>query len=258
MASLAEKFDEIAHADTDQQCELFLKSFIFALGDDWKDVGNLAKEWKTHLIDSNEENDLNPVQAAGFLQHHGKTRTATQRNKELTDIDLNNDGRIAFIEYLLLHYKVMILEEYYNRVGGAPQEDLSNDGIGVIGVGNKLLEELFTFPQGLDPELERAIEAFTAHRREKAAKMKALEDKAAAGGVKGMTAAQELRIMQSADQTEENRIELTLQAAKRRAGKHSGAEALAAQKRAAEEELKKKAEESKARLAARRAMFEGK
>mmetsp|Transcript_14221 Transcript_14221/g.42565 ORF Transcript_14221/g.42565 Transcript_14221/m.42565 type:complete len:214 (-) Transcript_14221:1522-2163(-) len=199
---------------------------------------------------------LNAIQAASFLQAHGKTRTATQRNQELADVDLNNDGRIAFIEYLLLHYKVMILQEYYKRTDTEPEEDLSGDGVGITGVGPKLLDELFTLPQGLDPAIEHAIEAFTAHRREKAAKMKQLEDKAAAGGVKGMAAAQELRILQSADGTEENRIELTLAAAKRRASKHSGEEALQAQKRQMEEEMKKKAEDSKARLAARRAMFE--
>ena len=41
---------------------------------------------------------MNHIQAADFLQKHGKTRTGLQRKDELTDIDLNNDGKIAFIE----------------------------------------------------------------------------------------------------------------------------------------------------------------
>jgi hypothetical protein len=46
--------------------------------------------------------------AADFLQKHGKERTAIQRGQEIKDIDLDNNSRIAFIEYLLLHYKVII------------------------------------------------------------------------------------------------------------------------------------------------------
>lgn len=39
----------------------------------------------------------------------GLTRTATQRTQEIKDIDLDADQRICFIEYLLIHYKAMIL-----------------------------------------------------------------------------------------------------------------------------------------------------
>ena len=49
-----------------------------------------------------------------------------------------------------------------------------------------LLDELFTLPVGLDPELERAIEEFTAKKKQRESKMKDLNERAAAGGVKGL------------------------------------------------------------------------
>ena len=102
----------------------------------------------------------------------------------------------------MLHYKFMILTEYYKRLQKTPEEDLGTDAVGVVGVGEKLLDELFTLPIGLDPALEKvffffgetiiiyfwntyliflqAIEDFTATKREREKKMKTLEEKAAA------------------------------------------------------------------------------
>lgn len=85
-------------------------------------------------------------------------RTAQQRKDEIRDIDLDQNDRIAYIEYLLLHYKGMILTEYYKRTKENPPHTLENNCIGVTGVGNQLLDELFTLPIGLDPELVKAIE----------------------------------------------------------------------------------------------------
>jgi F actin bundling C terminal len=112
---------------------------------------------------------------------------------------LDHNGRISFIEYLLIHFKVMILAEFYKRHETNPVEDLTNDGVGIIGVGDKLLEELFEPKSGLPPELIAAIEEFTAKKREKEKKVKDLEVKAAAGGVKGSAAANELSQLEAAD-----------------------------------------------------------
>ena len=39
--------------------------------------------------------------------------------------------------------------------------DLSNDGVGITGVGDKLVEELFTIPKGMDPALEARLDDWT-------------------------------------------------------------------------------------------------
>lgn len=136
--------------------------------------------------------------------------------------------------------------------------DLSNEGVGLTGVGDMLLEELFTMPAGLDPELEKAIEDFASMKKEREAKIKRLETVAAGGGVKGLTAKNELAQMHAQDQTSMNRMELTLEAAKRKAAKFSGEAALAKKKAEEEAESKKKQEESRSKLRARAAMFDRK
>ena len=68
-----------------------MKSFIFALGDSWKDINKLATTFKTYLQQAGEgKDDLNPIQAADFLQKNGLERTALQRKEEIADVDLDN------------------------------------------------------------------------------------------------------------------------------------------------------------------------
>jgi len=128
--------------------------------------------------------------------------------------------------------------------------------VGVKGVGPKLLEELFTLPIGLDPALEKAIEEFTQKKREREKRMATLEDKVALGGVKGMTAKNELAQLESQDKTEMNRVEITLNAAKKRASKKSGDEALQKKKKEQEAAEKAKRDESRNRLKAKAALWE--
>ncbi len=79
----------------------------------------------------------------------------------------------------------MILQAYYKRTNEPCKEDLTKGGVGITGVGAKLLDELFTLPVGLDPELEKAIEEFTAQKKAKEQKVRQLESVSASGGVKG-------------------------------------------------------------------------
>ncbi len=70
----------------------------------------------------------------------------------------------------------MILTEFYKRHNKAPEEDLSKGGVGVVGVGSKLLDQLFSVQNGsLPPELEKAIEEFTKMMRTRNAKLNDLQ-----------------------------------------------------------------------------------
>lgn len=253
-----DKFKDLCAKPTEDQTELFLKSFIFDLGDKWKELNALEKAFRKRLSDANEaKNDLNPVMAADFLQKNGLERTAIQRKDEIADVDLDQNDRISFIEYLLLHYKVMILNAYYNRTQKSCPYDLTRGGLGLTGVGAILLEELFTMPVGLSPELEAAIEAFTAQKKARESKLAELTGRAALGGVKGLAAQNEIKQMEAADMTDTNRIELTLNAAKKRGMRDSGEVALQKRKQVEEEAAKKLREDSRSNLAARAALFGG-
>jgi len=252
---LQEQFKELTSKSIEDQQEFFLKSFIFALEEKWKEVPTLATSFRKYLRDCNEgKDDLNQIQAADFLQKNGLERTALQRKEELADIDLDFNGRIAFIEYLMLHFKLMILKEYYKRTGEAAKEDLSKNGIGITGVGNKLIDELFTMPLSLSPELVRAIEDFTAMKKERENKLKDLREKAAVGGVKGKAAENEIKQLDTQDQTQTNKMEVTLEAAKKKA-KNTGEQELKIKLQKEEEEKKKKLDEGRSKIAARAAAF---
>jgi len=252
-----EKFKELTAKTSEDQAELFLKSFILDLDEEWKRVPELNKKFRQYLRDHNEFGDaLNLIQASDFLQQQGAARTANERKEELRDVDLDSDQKICFIEYLLLVFKPMILTAYQKRTGIDLQADLSKGGIGVVGVGPELLDELFTMPEGLPPELVKAIEEYQALVRERETKMRDLNEKVKAGGVKGLASGNELKQLEAQDSTEVNRVGITLEAARRKASKTSGEEALRKKKQVEEDEKKKTAADSKARLAAKRAAFQ--
>jgi len=249
---LQAQFKELTANGIEDQMDFFLKSFIFALEDNWKEVARLAETFKKYTRNGGEgRDDLNVVQAADFLQKNGLERTALQRTEELKDIDLDNNGRICFVEYLLLHYKIMILSEYYKRTGEKSTEDFSKGGIGITGVGFKLLDELFTLPMGLDPELIKAIDEFTAKKKAREAKIdkfQATISKYGADSVQGKTATHELKVLEVEDKTDMNRVEITLEAAKKRSSKSSGEEALQQKKKTEEDEAKRKRDEGRNKL----------
>eukprot|EP01097_Dermamoeba_algensis_P007996 TRINITY_DN517_c0_g3_i1.p1 TRINITY_DN517_c0_g3~~TRINITY_DN517_c0_g3_i1.p1 ORF type:complete len:269 (+),score=91.18 TRINITY_DN517_c0_g3_i1:54-860(+) len=254
---LAEKLKDLISKGLDAQSEFFLKSFIFDLGDHWKEVPRLAKTFRDYLNSTGQAGELlNPIQASDFLQKNGHERTALQRKEECKDIDLDNNDQISFVEYLLLHYKIMILNAYYKRTEEKCPYDLSQGGVGLTGCGRELLDELFTMPCGLSPELEQAIEDFSASKKARETKMKDLGTKAAVGGVKGKAAENELLAMQSEDTTALNRMELTLEAAKKKAMKTSGEQALKEKQKKEEEEKKKKEADGRAKLKNIAAAFE--
>lgn len=259
LEKLQEKFMQLVEQSPDEQQEAFLKSFIFALPD-WKEVEKLNKAYKKYITDGGEgEPDLNFVQASDFLQKNGFERSAKQRKDEIADIDLDNNDRICFIEYLLLHFKVLILEEYYKRKGTKCPHDLSQGGKGVSGVGRELLDELFYITSTLPPELVKALEDMTALKKARSAKLKDLADKAAKGGVKGGIAAQQLGAMQEAGESREQlMMEAKINSQVRKAGKQSGGAALQKKKDVEEKAKKEKSAASRSKLAARAAMFGGK
>lgn len=113
-------------------------------------------------------------------------------------------------------------------------------------------------PVGLDPALEAAIEEFTAQKKARAQKRKDLEERAKGGGVKGLGAVNELKQMDAADSTELNRLEITLEAAKRKAAKGSGAAALAKKKAEEEKKEKEARQASRNKLKSMAAMWENK
>ena len=251
------RLTELVARTPEEQMEFFATAFISELGTEGlSDLYMVCSKFNKCVFDNNERKDLNHIQASHLLQQSGRTRTALERKQELLDVDVNHAGRIALIHYLLIHYKSMILNAYFNRKKVTPTADLSNFGIGVTGVGEFLVDELFTTArQGTDPALLKAIEEFMAQKRAKEQLIAKLEATAALGGVKGLAATNELAQLARRDSTSENRIEITLQAARRRSSGVSGEEALKAAKAAEQRAIAEKRRASRTALAARASVF---
>jgi hypothetical protein len=248
------KFQALAKEPIDEQARVFEQRFVFSLGERYKEVQELKAKFKDALKHDDGKDTLSPAAAAGFLQSLGRTRTAMQRKAELQDVDMNGDGRTSFIEYLLLHFKINILEEYFKRKGTAPDVDMGNDGVGLTGVGDRLIEELFAPPAGLDPELEKLMAEFSLMHASREKEIHDLEAVVADGGVKGMAAKNKLDSLKKEDQTSMHAVEAKIAAAIKKAIKKTEEEV----KKKHDEEVKKKHDDDEARkhgLAARSGAF---
>lgn len=225
MSHFREKFQALTKQSIEEQCKFFCKRFVFRLGDRYTEAKSLEIKFKDFLKnDDGKADSMSPAVAADFMQKMGRTRTAMQRKAELADVDVNGDGRTSFIEYLMLHFKLMILEEFFARKGEAPDVDMSNDGVGLTGVGDRLIEELFAPPQGVDPELEKMMRDFASSRADQQAKIEELEAVVAGGGVKGMSAKTQLESLKKEDVSAINAIQARIDAAIKKADKKAEGE----------------------------------
>jgi len=210
-----------------EQRDFFVKRFILALDDKYTEVMNLHSAFD---IKAKGGIDLDFVGASDFLQKNGKTRTATQIKGELKDVDVDNNGRTSFIEYLLLHYKIMILDSFYKRKGVEPEVELKDDGVGLVGVGDQLILELYSPALGMDPELEKMMRDFAIHKKNRETKIAELEAIIAQGGVKAMATKAELEKVTSENSSELNHLEAKIKAATKKA--ETAAEKMLAEKEA--------------------------
>jgi polyhydroxyalkanoate synthesis regulator phasin len=226
MAQFKEKFQTLTKQSIDEQEAFFLHRFVFRLGEErYFEVKRLKVKFVDALKnDDGKADSMSPAVAADFFQKNGQTRTAMQRKAELADVDVNQDGRTSFIEYMLLTYKIMILQEFFDRKGEAPDVDMDNNGVGLTGVGERLIEELFAPPQGVDPELEKMMKAFAEGQAQKQKQISELEELVAAGGVKGMSAKSSLDNLLKQDQADLHAIEARISAAIKKADKKSSEE----------------------------------
>jgi len=220
MSQFREKFQELTKKPIDEQAKFFCHRFVFRLGDRYAEVKQLQSKFTDFLRnDDGKADSMSPAVAADFFQKNGQTRTAMQRKAELADVDVNQDGRTSFIEYLVLHFKIMILEEFFARKGEDPDVDMGNNGVGLTGVGERLIEELFAPPQGIDPELEKMMKDFAISRQTRAKEIADLEEVVAGGGVKGMSAKTTLDSLKKEDTSALNAIEARIAAAIKKAEK---------------------------------------
>jgi len=243
-------FDAITSSDVDQQAKTFLKAFMRDFIERVDEILGIAEDFKSFLpktiFDLPEEErcyELDELEAHKFLEKNGESMTVRELRAAISDIDLNKNFKVGFIEFMIFKQKKTI-------------EELL-DG----------LENAQSLPH-LEEALEKAIEdckQVMAEKKAKEAEMARLTELAEKGGVKGMAAKATLAQMLAADQLAENKKQIQAAANQRKAkkaleegGKDAVDKAVQDAKKQKEDAEKKKKADSRAKLAARAAMFGGK
>jgi len=206
----------------DVQAEEFKKRWVFKLkaNNCYFEVDDLLTKFMTQVkLGSPGKETLSQASAANFLQKLDMAMTATQLKNQLKEFDFNGDGRLSFIEFMCLKYKIMILKEFYDRKGLPHPDSLQGDPMALTGVGPQIIEEMFAPPQGVDPELEKMMNAFAASQGGRLQKISELEAVVAAGGVKAIPAQKELESLKNSNSSELNHLEAKIAAAIKKAGK---------------------------------------
>eukprot|EP00736_Rhodelphis_marinus_P000688 Rmarinus@m.4232 len=246
MEQYGERFAELVEKPIDDQAKFFLNAFVLEFKGNFEEVLDLGATFKKFAPNKGEgpNVELEEDAAHRFLEHLGETQTIVEFREKLAVIDIDNNHKVSYTEYLLSKYGKTV-SELFNPPGGASPE--------AIAALNKAIEEY-----------QKILEAKRA-REEKMEKLAALAEK---GGVKGKAAANELEQMKSEDLLEARRKEITAAAGKRKAekaaqdGSAERAKALQeeearlnAEKKAKEEAEKKAQDESRARLKAKAALW---
>ena len=204
------RFAQLTSLPLEEQCTFFLKRYIFTLneGKKWKEVKALSTEF---IIAAQGDDYLEPPISEEFLHKHNKVRFEE-------DI-LDPEGNLSFIEFCCIYYRKMILQEYFKRYSKEADVNLDDDSKGLNGQTTRVIEEMFAVPVGLDPDLEKLMAEFSLMHAKKEAKEQELKKLAKLGGVKGLTAQNQLNAMKNEDLSQIHEVEIKVAAALKRAQK---------------------------------------
>mmetsp|Transcript_41569 Transcript_41569/g.50416 ORF Transcript_41569/g.50416 Transcript_41569/m.50416 type:complete len:255 (-) Transcript_41569:524-1288(-) len=249
MEQYMDKLRDLQKKSVNDQAATFLRAFCLDFAGKFEEVFTLADEYKS----ADPENgvggsELEEDKAHMFLEAKDETMTVVALREALNAIDLNKNGRMSFVEYLMWKYQ-KTLEALFSEDECANKELLAELNA-AIAIYNQFGSE----KSDHDKEIER------------------LEALVEAGGVKGLKAKAELEILRQRRWTLVNKGEVEAKVKVKKAEKavaeatgtdQAKEEAYAAeQKRLEEERLaaeaaeKQKKDESRQRLKDRAKMFE--
>lgn len=260
-SDLLAELEKVCSLGVDGQAKRFLTEFVGEFAGNFEEVLELAEEFKAAVVTGEEEeakagpsvdsagrrlstvaaaNELSEYTMHLFLERRDETTTVTELRDALKKIDLDANGSISFIEYLLYKY-------------------------------NHTLEELFAEKENSSAALLRALEdaiaefqAVLAERQADAEKQAELAAAAEGTGVKAMKAKAELAAMRARSNTGQNVKEVRAQFRKKKAQRDLDTadpvkeelKRVEAEKQKAADEAAAAAEASRERLKARAAFLE--
>lgn len=236
-----EKLKDLTELDIAGQKEEFQLRFVFKLeADGFRKVEDLAGQFADMCSSVTSGSTSIPyanIQFQTFLKETGVYSDDTEKMeiyKTILDL-LLDDTDISFIQFLLLFYRKMILDEYEKRWENVSDEALKEKKAGDkkkkddedeeeddedddeeedVTTGDKLIEELFQPPLGVDTALDDAIVKFSEMLSKREQKIVQLIDKIRSGGrVKATQARTELTQFKAKKEEEINKSKIYFSAA---------------------------------------------
>jgi len=171
-AKFREKFDALTKKNYVGQARWFLNGF-------WNDGAESETEnvWKfaQKMIEldkrKKEGNDLDEFEAHKFLEAQGETLTVIALREKLRQIDIDNNNRMALIEYLIFKYKKSV-EATVNAPQSDNKEEMEKASRMVESAQNALIE--------MQAKLEEQKQALAAQKKAEDEARKAEEENKAA------------------------------------------------------------------------------
>jgi len=140
----ATKLLELTRKKYSEQAIWFLNGFWEELEQETENVWNYTEKFSSLDTRKKEGNELDEFWSHKFLESLGETLTVIQLREKLRKIDLDANGKMSLLEYLMFKYSKTILE-----VLNAPQGDPK--------VIQKAQEELQAVQTALD-ELQKQLQ----------------------------------------------------------------------------------------------------
>lgn len=233
-------FNEVVERDLVQQAKFFLRRFANQFQGNFNEILDLIDEFKSFSGTPDADRvELDEIQAHRFLEKRGETLTVKEMRDYLKEIDVDNNNKVALIEYLVWKYKKTVIELL---------EPPPMDG---------------AVPQHLLDALDAAIDDYLAQKKaqkDREERVAFLEAQKAKGGIAGADAQKELdamkdlEIQQQIERMRRKRQQLNAQKAIDEAEKEDPY--VLEQKRLAEEKARKEQEEKDAAAASRQRLKE--
>ena len=193
-------FEEVCDRTHARQAQFFLNAFWAEHSDSAEQVYRWTCGFNELAPQGKEGSELDEFCAHKFLEHFGQTMTVLELRKTLREIDINKDGKMSMIEFLVFHFKTEV-------------------------------SELMSRPQGVNEQLIRAQDALEAVQKEISAienRKSDLETKSRGDGVFAKTAKAELYALLNEDPLSLNRALITAGAAVRKAKRCKDGQAMGA------------------------------
>ena len=138
----SQAWSEIQQRNYIGQGKWFLNGFWDEIQNDAEQIWGYAQKFiELDTKDKKEGIDLDEFASHKFLESLGETMTVIQMRQALREIDLDNNNRMSFLEYLTYKYKKNVKDVVNAPQGGQNQEKI-NEAQELISQAQNALEEV--------------------------------------------------------------------------------------------------------------------